>query len=62
VTAFFAAAPLVARSAVATGVAIDAMGPAIADWRQIVVFAALASIIFGSVAAIRQENIKRLLA
>ncbi len=62
VTAFFAAAQKVATIALATRVAIDAMGPAIADWRQIVVFAALASIIFGSVAAIRQENIKRLLA
>ncbi len=62
VTAFFASAPKVAAIALATRVAIDAMGPAIADWRQIVVFAALASIIFGSVAAIRQENIKRLLA
>jgi NADH-quinone oxidoreductase subunit N len=62
VTAFFASAPKVAAIALATRVAIDAMGPAIADWRQIVIFASLASIIFGSVAAIRQDNIKRLLA
>ncbi len=32
------------------------------DWRQIVVFAALASILLGAVAAIGQKNIKRLLA
>jgi len=62
VTAFFASAPKVAAIALATRVAIDAMGPAIADWRQIVIFASLASILFGSIAAIRQENIKRLLA
>ncbi|RYD53971.1 MAG: NADH-quinone oxidoreductase subunit NuoN [Sphingomonadales bacterium] len=62
VTAFFASAPKVAAVALATRVAIEAMGPAIHDWRQIVIFAALASIIFGSVAAIGQTNIKRLLA
>ncbi|WP_066794820.1 NADH-quinone oxidoreductase subunit NuoN [Sphingomonas soli] len=62
VTAFFASAPKVAAVALATRVAIEAMGPAIADWRQIVIFAALASIIFGAVAAIGQTNIKRLLA
>jgi NADH-quinone oxidoreductase subunit N len=62
VTAFFASAPKVAAIALATRVAIEAMGPAIFDWRQIVIFAALASIIFGAVAAIGQTNIKRLLA
>jgi NADH-quinone oxidoreductase subunit N len=43
-------------------VAIEAMGPATADWRQIVIFASLASIVLGAVAAIGQTNIKRLLA
>ena len=62
VTAFFASAPKVAAIALATRVAIEAMGPAIHDWRQIVIFAALASIIFGAVAAIGQTNNKRLLA
>lgn len=62
VTAFFASAPKVAAIALATRVAIEAMGPAIHDWRQIVIFAALASIIFGAVAAIGQTNVKRLLA
>ncbi|WP_109806677.1 NADH-quinone oxidoreductase subunit NuoN [Sphingosinithalassobacter portus] len=62
VTAFFASAPKVAAMALTVRVAIEAMGPAIADWRQIVVFASLASIIFGAVAAIGQSNIKRLLA
>src|SRR6186713_1315118 len=62
VTAFFASAPKVAALAVFTRVAVEAMGPAIHDWRQIVIFAALASIIFGAVAAIGQTSIKRLLA
>lgn len=62
VTAFFASAPKMAAMAMAVRVAIDAMGPAIADWRQIVVFAALVSIIWGAFGAIGQKNIKRLLA
>jgi NADH-quinone oxidoreductase subunit N len=62
VTAYFASAPKVAAMALAVRVAVEAMGPAIHDWRQIVIFAALASIIFGAVAAIGQNNIKRLLA
>lgn len=62
VTTFFASAPKIAAVALAVRVAIEAMGPALADWRQIVVFAALASIILGAVAAIGQTNIKRLLA
>lgn len=62
VTAFFASAPKVAAVGLAVRVAIEAMGPAEDQWRQIVIFAALASIIFGAVAAIGQSNIKRLLA
>ncbi|HTG39312.1 NADH-quinone oxidoreductase subunit NuoN [Sphingomonas sp.] len=62
VTLSFASAQKVAAVALALRVAIEAMGPASADWRQIVIFAALASIILGAVAAIGQKNIKRLLA
>lgn len=62
VTAFFASAPKVAALALSVRVAIEAMGPATGDWRQIVIFAALASIVLGAVAAINQQNIKRLLA
>ncbi|MDX6805483.1 NADH-quinone oxidoreductase subunit NuoN [Terrihabitans rhizophilus] len=62
VTAFFAAAPKVAAMALFTRVAIDAF-PQIADqWRQIVVFIAIASMALGSFAAIGQRNIKRLMA
>ena len=62
VTAFFASAPKVAAMALAVRVAVEAMGPALLEWRQIVIFAALASIALGAVGAIGQTNIKRLLA
>jgi NADH-quinone oxidoreductase subunit N len=62
VTAFFASAPKVAAMALLTRVAVSAMGPATFEWRQIVIFMALASTILGGVAAIGQPNIKRLLA
>ncbi len=62
VTAFFASAPKVAALGLAVRGAVEAMGPATDQWRQIVIFAALASIILGAVAAVGQTNIKRLLA
>lgn len=62
VTAFFASAPKVAAMAMTVRVATVAMGSALHDWQQIVIFTALASILFGAVAAIGQTNIKRLLA
>jgi NADH-quinone oxidoreductase subunit N len=62
VTAFFASAPKVAAMVLLTRVAIEGMGPATDAWRQIVIFAALASTILGGVAAIGQANVKRLLA
>ncbi|MGE5723326.1 MAG: NADH-quinone oxidoreductase subunit N, partial [Sphingomonadales bacterium] len=62
VSAFFASAPKVAAVALLTRVAVSAMGPGTFEWRQIVIFMALASTILGGVAAIGQGNIKRLLA
>lgn len=62
VTTFFASAPKVAAMALMTRVVIDAMGPAVGAWQQIVIFLALASIILGAVGAIGQKNVKRLLA
>jgi len=62
VTAFFASAPKVAAVLMGTRVCLEALGPATDAWRQIVIFAALASIILGAVAAYGQTNIKRLLA
>lgn len=62
VTTFFASAPKVASVLLAVRFCIDALGPATDAWRQIVIFAALASIFLGAVAAYGQTNIKRLLA
>jgi NADH-quinone oxidoreductase subunit N len=62
VTAFFASAPKVAAVLLGVRLCIDGLGPATDAWRQIVIFAALASIFLGAVAAFGQTNIKRLLA
>ncbi|EPR16456.1 NADH:ubiquinone oxidoreductase subunit N [Sphingobium indicum IP26] len=62
VTTFFASAPKVAAIGLTVRVAIEALGPAGLDWQQVVIFVALASILFGAVAAIGQTNIKRLMA
>jgi NADH-quinone oxidoreductase subunit N len=62
VTAFFATAPKAAAVLMGVRLCIEGMGPAIDAWRQIVIFAALASIFLGAVAAWGQTNIKRLLA
>lgn len=62
VTAFFASAPKVAAVLAATRLCIEGLGTATDAWRQIVIFAALASIFLGAVAAYGQTNIKRLLA
>jgi NADH-quinone oxidoreductase subunit N len=62
VTAFFASAPKAAAVLLSTRVCLEALGPATDAWRQIVIFAALASIFLGAIAAFGQTNIKRLLA
>ncbi|MDX2210876.1 MAG: NADH-quinone oxidoreductase subunit NuoN [Sphingopyxis sp.] len=62
VTAFFASAPKVAAMALTTRLVVEAMGPGIAAWQQIIIFLALASILLGAVGAIGQTNVKRLLA
>ena len=62
VTAFFASAPKVAAVLLSTRLCLEALAPATDAWRQIVIFAALASIFLGAVAAYGQTNIKRLLA
>ncbi|HTM94717.1 MAG TPA: NADH-quinone oxidoreductase subunit N, partial [Croceibacterium sp.] len=62
VTMFFATAPKVAAIALTARVAVEAFGLQTDAWRQIVIFAALASIVVGALGAIGQANIKRLLA
>lgn len=62
VTMFFASAPKVAAVALTARFALEAFGSQVDAWRQIVIFAALASIVVGALGAIGQANIKRLLA
>ncbi|MEN9931897.1 MAG: NADH-quinone oxidoreductase subunit NuoN [Pseudomonadota bacterium] len=62
VTTFFSTAPKVAALGLAMRVALEAFGGQAGAWQQIVIFAALASIIVGALGAIGQTNLKRLLA
>ena len=62
VTAFFASAPKVAAGALFARVMYDAFGDATESWRQIIVFVSIASMFWGSIAAIGQTDIKRLMA
>jgi len=62
VTAFFAAAPKVAGIAMFVRAAVMAFPGITAQWQQIVVFVAIASMLLGAFAAIGQRNIKRLMA
>lgn len=62
VTAFFAAAPKIAAMAMLVRVVHGAFEPAATDWRQIITFVSIASMVLGAFAAIGQTNIKRLMA
>ena len=62
VTAFFAAAPKVAATALLVRVMVGPFGPMFFQWQQIIVFVSLASMALGAFAAIAQKNIKRLMA
>ncbi len=62
VTALFATAPKVAAAAMITRVLFDAFGGVVSDWQQILALLALLSMFVGSIAAIGQTNIKRLMA
>ena len=62
VTAFFAVAPKIAAIALFIRVLTGPFGVLIADWQQVIVLIAIASMVLGALAAIWQDNIKRLLA
>jgi NADH-quinone oxidoreductase subunit N len=62
VTAFFTGAPKVAAMALLVRVVLEAFPGISAQWQQIVVFLAIASMVLGSLAGIGQRNIKRLMA
>ncbi|MCA1335343.1 NADH-quinone oxidoreductase subunit NuoN [Pseudooceanicola marinus] len=62
ITAFFATAPKVAAMALFARVTHSAFGGIVADWQQIIALIAVLSMFLGSIAAIGQTNIKRLMA
>jgi NADH-quinone oxidoreductase subunit N len=62
VTALLASAPKVAAIALLTRFTVQSFGPLTADWQQVIIFISIASMLFGSFAAIGQRNIKRLMA
>jgi NADH-quinone oxidoreductase subunit N len=62
VTAFLVTAPKVAGMVLVTRVLYDCFLSITDQWQQIVVFLSVASMIVGSIAAINQTNLKRLMA
>jgi len=62
VTAFFASAPKVAAVALLVRVLADPFADLAEQWQGVIWIASLGSMLLGSFAAIRQENIKRLMA
>ena len=62
VTAFFAVAPKIAAMALFVRVMLEPFGDLFAQWQQVVWAIAVASMLLGSLAAIGQTNIKRLMA
>jgi len=62
ITAFFAMAPKIAAMALFLRAIIVPFPDAIHQWRQIIIAVSILSMILGSVAAIGQTNIKRLMA
>ena len=62
VSAFFSVAPKLAALALFIRIMIWPFGPMIGEWRQVIVFLSIASMVLGSFAAIAQPNIKRLMA
>ncbi|MFC7734392.1 NADH-quinone oxidoreductase subunit NuoN [Roseomonas sp. GCM10028921] len=62
VTAFFASAPKVAAVSLLVRVLADPFADLAAQWQGVIWLASMGSMILGSLAAIRQQNIKRLMA
>jgi len=62
VTAFFSVAPKLAAITLFIRFLIEPFGGLASEWRQIIQFIAIASMLLGAFAAINQSNIKRLMA
>jgi NADH-quinone oxidoreductase subunit N len=62
VTALFAVAPKIAAMSLMVSVLMGPFKPLFVQWQQVIVAAALMSMALGAFAALRQNNIKRLMA
>jgi NADH-quinone oxidoreductase subunit N len=62
VTALFAVAPKIAAISLTVSVLMGPFKPLFVQWQQIIVAAAILSMAWGAFAALRQQNIKRLMA
>jgi NADH-quinone oxidoreductase subunit N len=62
VTAFFSVAPNIAAMSLLMSVLMGPFKPLFVQWQQIVVVASVLSMALGAFAALRQQNIKRLMA
>jgi NADH-quinone oxidoreductase subunit N len=62
VTALFSVAPKIAAMSLIVSVVMGPFRPLLGQWQQILVAVAVLSTIWGAIAALRQENIKRLMA
>ena len=62
ITAFFSVAPKIAALSLFLRVLMGPFAPLLAEWQQVVVLIAALSMAWGSIAAINQRNIKRLMA
>ena len=62
ITAFFAIVPKIAGILLIYRFCLEPFGRFLDDWRQIIIFLSIASMFVGAIAAIAQNNLKRLLA
>ena len=62
VTAFFAAAPKIAAIALFTRVMASAFPDMMSEWKQVIIFMSVGSMLVGAFFALVQNNIKRLMA
>ena len=62
ITAFFAIVPKISAVAIIYRFCLEPFANFYSEWSQIIIFLSIASMFLGAVAALRQNNIKRLLA
>jgi NADH-quinone oxidoreductase subunit N len=62
VTAFISVAPKAAAFAMFMRLFFDAFGPGVEHWRVVLWLASAATMIYGNIAALTQDNVKRMLA